>query len=61
MISLLKSISHLFQISPSLPQDRDSRYLAQATDLYDLERRMRQLDAGRQPYDLPGDYSRFLH
>jgi hypothetical protein len=37
---------------PSLPsqQERDEGYLAEAVDIYDLERRMREIDArGRNP------------
>jgi hypothetical protein len=34
-----------------LPRDRDESYLADATDICDLERRMRALDArGREPF-----------
>lgn len=64
MTSLLKSIrsiTNLFQLAPTLPQDRDTRYLSQATDLYDLERRMRELDAGRSSYKLLSDYDRYMH
>ncbi len=28
-------------------QDRDERYLAESVDIYDLERRIREIDSGR--------------
>lgn len=60
MISLFKSLTHLFAMSPSTPQDRDARYLSQATDLYDLERRMRQIDSGRNERHVIDDYGMFM-
>ncbi|MEP7058905.1 MAG: DUF3563 family protein, partial [Caldimonas sp.] len=47
MTSLLKALKGLFAMSPAEPQDRDARYLAESIDIYDLERRMRQIDSGR--------------
>ena len=47
MFSILKSIKSLFSVSPSVEQDRDEQYLAASADIYDLERRMRQIDSGR--------------
>ena len=47
MNALLNSIKNLFTISAAPEQDRDEQYLAEASDIYDLERRMRQLDSGR--------------
>ncbi len=47
MSSLLASIKNLFQVSAHPMQDRDDQYLAESTDIYDLERRMRQVDSGR--------------
>lgn len=47
MFSLLKSLAHIFDFSAYPAQDRDDRYLADAADIHDLERRMRQLDSGR--------------
>lgn len=46
MNTFLKTLSRFFSMSPRYGQDRDADYLAQATDLYDLERRMRQIDSG---------------
>ena len=48
MSSLIESIKNLFSVSASPAQDRDDQYLAEASDIYDLERRMRQLDSGRE-------------
>jgi len=46
MNALLSSIKSLFTVSQP-HQDRDEQYLAEAADIYDLERRMRELDSGR--------------
>ena len=48
MFALLQSIKDLFFEPATLAQDRDTQYLADASDIYDLERRMRQLDSGRE-------------
>lgn len=47
MSSLLQSLRTLFTPSALPTQDRDDQYLAESADIYDLERRMRQLDSGR--------------
>jgi hypothetical protein len=47
MNSLLKSLKNLFYVSATPAQDRDDRYLAESVDIYDLERRMREVDSGR--------------
>ena len=47
MFSVIQSLKNLFTLSASPVQDRDDQYLAEAADIYDLERRMRQLDSGR--------------
>ena len=60
MSSLLKSLSSLFKASATPMQDRDDQYLAQATDLYDLERRMRQIDSGRNNLYSLGAYGIFM-
>ena len=44
---MLKNIYAIFTaLLPRMPhqQDRDDAYLAEAVDIYDLERRMRELD-----------------
>lgn len=56
MFSLLKLIKNLFNVSPSVEQDRDDKYLADSTDLYDLERRIRQIDSGRHNLYAIGSY-----
>jgi len=45
MNAFLSSLKNLFVFSASPEQDRHERYLAESTDIYDLERRMRQLDS----------------
>jgi hypothetical protein len=47
MNAILTSIKSLFTISSLPQQDRDEQYLSEAADIYDLERRMRELDSGR--------------
>ena len=56
MFSILKSIKSLFSLSASIEQDRDERYLAESADIYDLERRMRQIDSGRHNLYAIGSY-----
>lgn len=60
MNSLLKSLLNLFPASAAPAQDRDERYLAESVDIYDLERRMKQVDAGHHnPYAI-GAYGIFM-
>ena len=60
MTSLLKSIQNLFTATASPKQDRDDKYLAESADIYDLDRRMRQIDSGRHnPYAV-GAYGIFM-
>ena len=56
MFSILKSIKSLFSVSASVEQDRDEQYLAESADIYDLERRMRQIDSGRHNLYAIGSY-----
>ena len=56
MFSILKSIKSLFSLSASVEQDRVERYLAESADIYDLERRMRQIDSGRHNLYAIGSY-----
>jgi Protein of unknown function (DUF3563) len=56
MFSFLQSIKHLFTVSRSVEQDRDEKYLADSADIYDLERRMRQIDSGRHNLYAIGAY-----
>ena len=60
MFSLLQSIRNLFDVSATPSQDRDDQYLAQAADIYDLERRMRQIDSGRHNLYAIGAYGIFM-
>ena len=56
MNSLLKSLMNLFDFSARPAQDRDDRYLAESVDIYDLERRMRQVDSGKHNLYAMGAY-----
>lgn len=60
MNSLLHALTRFFGKSPTDAQDRDAAYLAQAVDIYDLERRMRQIDTGRQNLVSSGPYGIFM-
>jgi hypothetical protein len=60
MFSLLQSIKNLFHVSATPAQDRDDQYLAEATDIFDLERRMRQVVSGRHNLYAIGSYGIFM-
>jgi hypothetical protein len=60
MFALLASLKNLFHVSVSPAQDRDDQYLAESTDIYDLERRMRQVDSGRHNLYAIGSYGIFM-
>ena len=60
MNSLFKSLTKLFTVSASPAQDRDDRYLAESVDIYDLERRMREVDSGRHNLYAIGAYGIFM-
>jgi len=60
MNALINSIKNLFVSSSSPEQERDEQYLAEASDIYDLERRMRQLDSGRHNLYAIGSYGIFM-
>jgi Protein of unknown function (DUF3563) len=60
MSSLFESIKSLFTVSATPAQDRDDQYLAQSADVYDLERRMRQIDSGRHNLYAIGSYGIFM-
>jgi Protein of unknown function (DUF3563) len=60
MSSLFESIRNLFNVSASPAQDRDDQYLAESVDIYDLERRMRQVDSGRHNLYAIGSYGIFM-
>ena len=60
MFSLIQSIKSLFNASASPAQDRDDQYLAESADIYDLERRIRQVDSGRHNLYAIGSYGIFM-
>ncbi len=60
MTTLMHALSRFFSMSPPEAQDRDAEYLEQSTDLYDLERRMRQIDSGRHNLYAIGNYGIFM-
>jgi len=60
MFALFASIKNLFTAWSYPAQDRDDRYLAEASDIYDLERRMREIDSGRQHVYAIGAYGVFV-
>ena len=60
MFALIAAIKNLFSVSANPAQDRDDRYLAEATDIYDLERRIRQVDSGRHNLYAIGSYGIFM-
>jgi Protein of unknown function (DUF3563) len=60
MSSLLQSLKNLFTLSATSAQDRDDQYLAESADIYDLERRMRQIDSGRHNLYASGSYGIFM-
>ena len=57
---LLKSLAKLFSASATAARDRDDRYLAESVDIYDLERRMKQVDAGHHNLYAIGAYGIFM-
>ena len=60
MFALLQSLKNLFHVSATPAQDRDDQYLAESVDIYDLERRMRQIDSGRHNLYAIGSYGIFM-
>jgi hypothetical protein len=60
MASFLSSLASLLDFSPVSTQDRDEKYLADSSDIYDLERRMRQLEAGDANLGASGPYAIFM-
>jgi hypothetical protein len=60
MTSLLKALTGIFSASTVETQDQDDRYLADSTDIYDLERRMRQIEAGNRSLFTSGPYGIFM-
>ena len=60
MYALIQSIQNFFTATSHTEQDRDDQYLAESTDIYDLERRMRQVDSGRHNLYAIGAYGIFM-
>lgn len=60
MASFFNSLVSLFDFSPTSVQDRDEKYLAESADIYDLERRMRQLETGDANLCASGPYAIFM-
>ena len=60
MITLLGTLKSLFSIARTAEQDRDAAYLAESTDLRDLERRIRLIDTGRHRLYSSGPYGVFM-
>jgi hypothetical protein len=60
MYALIQILKNLFTRSAATADNRDDRYLAESADIYDLERRMRQLDTGRENLYALGTYGLFM-
>jgi hypothetical protein len=60
MNALIKTLSGIFSQSSTDTQDQDDQYLAESTDIYDLERRMRQIEAGQRALTNSGPYGIFM-
>lgn len=60
MFSVFNAIKDLFTASADPAQDRDNQYLAESSDIHDLERRMRQVDSGRHNLYAIGAYGIFM-
>ena len=60
MATFFSSLVSLLDFSPVSIQDRDEKYLAESADIYDLERRMRQLEAGNANLTASGPYAIFM-
>ena len=60
MTTFLGTLKSLFSMARTAEQDRDAAYLAESTDLRDLERRIRLLDTGRHRLYPSGPYGVFM-
>lgn len=60
MNALIKTLTGIFSLSTADTQDQDDQYLAESTDIYDLERRMRQIEAGQRALTNSGPYGIFM-
>jgi hypothetical protein len=60
MNALIKTLSGIFSLSSTDTHNQDDEYLAESTDIYDLERRMRQIEAGQRALTNSGPYGIFM-
>ena len=60
MNALIKTLTGIFSLSSMAQQNQDDEYLADSTDIYDLERRMRQIEAGTRALTNSGPYGIFM-
>ena len=60
MNALIKTLTGIFSLSSTQHQNQDDQYLAESTDIYDLERRMRQIEAGQRALTHSGPYGIFM-
>jgi hypothetical protein len=60
MNALIKTLTGIFSLSSMAQQNQDDEYLADSTDIYDLERRMRQIEAGQRALTNSGPYGIFM-
>ena len=60
MNALIKTLTGIFSLSSMDRQNQDDQYLADSTDIYDLERRRRQIEAGQRALTNSGPYGIFM-
>ena len=60
MNALIQTLTGIFSLTSTGPQNQDDQYLAESTDIYDLERRMRQIEAGQRALTNSGPYGIFM-
>ena len=60
MNALIKTLTGIFSLSTTEARNQDDQYLAESTDIYDLERRMRQIEAGQRALTNSGPYGIFM-
>jgi len=60
MNALIQTLTGIFSLTSMGTQNQDDQYLAESADIYDLERRMRQVDSGRHNLYAIGSYGIFM-
>jgi len=60
MNALIKTLTGIFSLTSTDTQHPDDQYLAESTDIHDLERRMRQIEAGQRALTNSGPYGLFM-